>query len=76
MKWRSWRTWPGQGWASSQRTAPAPSRRSVATPYARADRKGRFELSSGGTIFLDEIGDVDPSAQAKLLRVLDDPRTS
>jgi transcriptional regulator with GAF, ATPase, and Fis domain len=39
---------------------------------ARADRKGRFELAAGGTIFLDEIGDVDPSAQAKLLRVLQD----
>ena len=39
---------------------------------ARADRKGRFELAGGGTIFLDEIGDVDPSAQAKLLRVLQD----
>ena len=39
---------------------------------ARADRKGRFELAGGGTIFLDEIGDLDPSAQAKLLRVLQD----
>jgi two-component system NtrC family response regulator len=39
---------------------------------ARADRKGRFDLAAGGTIFLDEIGDLDPSAQAKLLRVLQD----
>jgi DNA-binding NtrC family response regulator len=39
---------------------------------ARADRKGRFELADGGTIFLDEIGEVDPSAQVKLLRVLQD----
>jgi len=31
---------------------------------------GRFELADGGTIFLDEIGDVDPAVQAKLLRVL------
>ena len=37
---------------------------------ARADRKGRFELAHGGTIFLDEIGDLDPAAQVKLLRVL------
>jgi len=37
---------------------------------ARADRKGRFELADGGTIFLDEIGEIDPSAQVKLLRVL------
>jgi len=34
------------------------------------DRKGRFELADGGTIFLDEIGDIPPAMQAKLLRVL------
>jgi DNA-binding NtrC family response regulator len=34
------------------------------------DRKGRFELADGGTIFLDEIGDLSPSVQVKLLRVL------
>ena len=39
---------------------------------ARADRKGRFELADSGTIFLDEIGEVDPAAQVKLLRVLQD----
>ena len=39
---------------------------------ARADRKGRFELGNGGTIFLDEIGELDPSVQVKLLRVLQD----
>jgi two-component system NtrC family response regulator len=39
---------------------------------ARADRKGRFEIAHGGTIFLDEIGEIDPSAQVKLLRVLQD----
>jgi DNA-binding NtrC family response regulator len=39
---------------------------------ARADRKGRFETAGGGTIFLDEIGDLDASAQVKLLRVLQD----
>jgi two-component system NtrC family response regulator len=39
---------------------------------ARADRKGRFEVASGGTIFLDEIGELDPAAQVKLLRVLQD----
>ncbi|MBK6767561.1 MAG: sigma-54-dependent Fis family transcriptional regulator [Ardenticatenales bacterium] len=33
-------------------------------------RKGRFELADGGTIFLDEIGDIAPSVQKKLLRVL------
>jgi two-component system, NtrC family, response regulator len=39
---------------------------------ARADRKGRFEVANGGSIFLDEIGDLDPSSQVKMLRVLQD----
>ena len=33
-------------------------------------RKGRFEVADGGTIFLDEVGEVSPSMQVKLLRVL------
>jgi transcriptional regulator with GAF, ATPase, and Fis domain len=37
---------------------------------AIARRLGRFELANGGTIFLDEIGDLPPEAQVKLLRVL------
>ncbi len=37
---------------------------------ALAMRKGRFEAASGGTIFLDEIGDLSPTVQVKLLRVL------
>ncbi len=39
---------------------------------ARSDRKGRFEMAEGGTIFLDEIGDLELSNQVKLLRVLQD----
>ena len=39
---------------------------------AREDRKGRFELAHGGTIFLDEIGDLDSASQVKMLRVLQD----
>jgi len=37
---------------------------------AIAMRKGRFELAHGGTIFLDEVGDLSPAVQIKLLRVL------
>ncbi|HEY9248836.1 MAG TPA: sigma 54-interacting transcriptional regulator [Rariglobus sp.] len=37
---------------------------------ALALRKGRFELAHTGTLFLDEIGEISPSTQAKLLRVL------
>lgn len=37
---------------------------------ATADKKGRFELADGGTIFLDEIGEIDANTQIKLLRVL------
>ncbi|MDR0988844.1 MAG: sigma-54 dependent transcriptional regulator [Prevotellaceae bacterium] len=39
---------------------------------ATTDRVGRFELANKGTIFLDEIGDLDLSCQVKLLRVLQD----
>ncbi|HPR82832.1 MAG TPA: sigma 54-interacting transcriptional regulator [Pontiellaceae bacterium] len=37
---------------------------------ATQQRKGRFETANGGTIFLDEIGDISPSVQVRLLRVL------
>ena len=39
---------------------------------ARIDRMGRFEMANKGTIFLDEIGDLEASSQVKLLRVLQD----
>lgn len=39
---------------------------------ARTDRTGRFETANKGTIFLDEIGDLDAASQVKLLRVLQD----
>ena len=38
---------------------------------AAQQKKGTFELASGGTIFLDEIGDMNPVTQAKVLRVLE-----
>ena len=37
-------------------------------------RIGRFEQANGGTIFLDEIGEIDPSTQVKLLRVISEER--
>jgi DNA-binding NtrC family response regulator len=41
---------------------------------AAGQRKGKFELASGGTIFLDEVGDMSLNTQAKLLRVLEERR--
>lgn len=41
---------------------------------AIANRLGRFQLAEGGTIFLDEIGDMSPNLQVKLLRVLQERR--
>jgi len=38
---------------------------------ATSDRKGKFDEANGGTIFLDEIGELEPLAQVKLLRVLE-----
>jgi PAS domain S-box-containing protein len=37
---------------------------------AVADKQGKFEAANGGTIFLDEIGDISPNTQVRLLRVL------
>ena len=39
---------------------------------AAAVRRGKFELADGGSIFLDEVGDLHEASQAKLLRVLED----
>jgi two-component system nitrogen regulation response regulator NtrX len=39
---------------------------------AGALRRGKFELADGGTIFLDEVGDLHEASQAKLLRILQD----
>jgi len=39
---------------------------------ARKDKPGRFDMADGGTIFLDEIADISPALQVRLLRVLQD----
>jgi two-component system, NtrC family, response regulator HydG len=41
---------------------------------AKQTKPGRFQLANGGTVFLDEIGEMSPAAQAKLLRVLENHR--
>ncbi len=41
---------------------------------ARQDKPGRFQRASDGTLFLDEIGDISPSLQVKLLRVLEEKK--
>src|SRR6195256_2339090 len=41
---------------------------------ATAAKKGKFELADGATLFLDEIGDMSPNVQAKVLRVLEEQR--
>ena len=43
---------------------------------ANKDRAGKFEAANGGTIFLDEVGDMSLSAQAKVLRALQESRIS
>ncbi len=43
---------------------------------ATRDRSGRFVEADGGTIFLDEIGDMPPAAQAKILRVIENGEVS
>lgn len=43
---------------------------------AESSRKGRFATAHGGTIFLDEIADMSPAAQAKLLRVLQEKKAA
>src|SRR5918999_204578 len=48
----------------------APARSTVLITGESAAKKGLFEVADGGSIFLDEIGDIPPETQARLLRVL------
>src|SRR5207244_8154853 len=41
---------------------------------ATAAKKGKFELADGATLFLDEVGDMSPNLQSKVLRVLEEQR--
>jgi two-component system nitrogen regulation response regulator NtrX len=41
---------------------------------ASENKKGKFELASGGTIFLDEVGDMSPKTQAKVLRAIEEQK--
>lgn len=43
---------------------------------ATESRRGKFEVANGGTVFLDEVGDMSLLAQAKVLRVLEDSRVT
>jgi DNA-binding NtrC family response regulator len=61
----------GESGTGKELVASAIHRESPRFTGATDARIGRFQVASGGTIFIDEIGDFDPVAQAKLLRVLE-----
>lgn len=41
---------------------------------AKEDKKGKLEVANGGTVFLDEVADLDLSSQAKILRIIEDKK--
>ncbi len=54
----------------ADRDASCSGTRRAPSPAPPPSRRGKFELADGGTIFLDEVGDLHGASQAKLLRVL------
>ena len=64
----TWRCCIRSPWNRRKRTSPCCKYSQRAG--ALANRDGRFTLADGGTIFLDEVGELPPDTQVKLLRVL------
>jgi transcriptional regulator with GAF, ATPase, and Fis domain len=62
-------TWAASPRASSRASSSAMS--AAPSPTRRSDRAGRFELADSGTLFMDEIGNIPLSQQAKILRTIE-----
>ena len=70
---RSWRS-PARRWPKRCSNRELFGHEKGAFTGADQQKRGKFELADGGTIFLDEIGDISPKLQVDLLRVLQERR--